>query len=334
MNKLIEKLEKLTNKKVILTEESPKQNAVVEYLKTHPGATIPQMSLDIWNKDYDKLKGTSLVTTVVRTIGAAFENGLIFRDEAAKPYKYYARSIKLPEDGVKRDLKYGTKPGRFSQTPQTPEPIVPIVAQKRTYDEYVKLITDYLKVHVGIPVKDLFQFFPTQISAVPVLQKMLKTGVIVKDNNQRPALWYLKGTEPAGANTTIQPKAPKIYKEKDGSIIKKIIEDTLGWRRDFRFTNNNGNGDYMVEVNFYNGKFNVYIPTVDRGPRTDHGGGEDGDGWLSQSEIERLRKPYINKYKPYIDEVSKALKSKGYKVTGSYVDYGEKGHISLSLNIG
>ena len=36
MNKLIEKLEKLTNKKVILTEESPKQNAVIEYLKTHP----------------------------------------------------------------------------------------------------------------------------------------------------------------------------------------------------------------------------------------------------------------------------------------------------------
>ena len=230
MNKLIEKLEKLTNKKVILTEESPKQNAVVEYLKTHPGATIPQMSLDIWNKDYDKLKGTSLVTTVVRTIGAAFENGLIFRDEAVKPYKYYARSIKLPKDGVKRDLKYGTKPGRFSQTPQTPEPIVPIVAQKRTYDEYVKLITDYLKVHVGIPVKDLFQFFPTQISAVPVLQKMLKTGVIVKDNNQRPALWYLKGTEPTGANTTIQPKAPRLGNIKE--LLNKIASDFEYFRPD------------------------------------------------------------------------------------------------------
>lgn len=75
------------------------------------------------------------------------------------------------------------------------------------------------------------------------------------------------------------------------------------------------------------------LETGDRGPRTDHGGGDDGDGWMSPGQIQRVAKPYYDKWNPRLKTFITRLKEKGVKVKSAYVDYGEKGHISLNLEL-
>lgn len=73
--------------------------------------------------------------------------------------------------------------------------------------------------------------------------------------------------------------------------------------------------------------------TGDRGPRTDHGGGEDGDDWMSSEQIRAAAAPYDKKWRPRLEQLAKDLKAKGLSVSKYYVDYGEKGHVFLQLEI-
>ena len=77
----------------------------------------------------------------------------------------------------------------------------------------------------------------------------------------------------------------------------------------------------------------VAIYTKDRGPRTDHGGGEDGDGWMSPGQIQRIATPYHKKWDPIIKSAIKKLKENGFKHVEGHMEYGEKGHIMLQFII-
>jgi hypothetical protein len=67
---------------------------------------------------------------------------------------------------------------------------------------------------------------------------------------------------------------------------------------------------------------------VDRGPRTDHGGGEDGDDWLDYHQLEDLEKEYKEKHQTKINSLIVALKDLKVKGVVSF-EYGEKGHCDI-----
>lgn len=314
-NHLVERLERLTGKKVVLLEmPGSKQNEIIAYLTSHPGATESQITQAIW-------KRTSAAST--GGIRRAMRSGLIRRDETQHPMKYYV--IDRPTQ-AKQPIQQKQPEAKPVESP-LPKPIdsSPV---KKTYEDYSKMVIDYLKKHPGCAAKELIVMFPTQMSSVPVLQKMLKTGVIVRDMSQRPAKWYVKGTQPSNINTALPIKVARKYKESDKVKIIDIVRHSM-----YSYLGRSDEGE-PVQTSFRDGKFNLYISTRDRGPRTDHGGGEDGDGWMSSDEIRRVARPYEQKYKPILERLVKDLKSGGFKVTQSYVDYGEKGHISLDVSIG
>jgi len=222
MKQLIEQLERLSGRKVILTEmPGAKELAVVEYLRTHPGATEKQISTDVWGPIRNQKSNPAAALGIRR----ALRNGSIRRDETQRPIKYYVAGQQVTPQPSSSEVV-----PQVNKSTEPSESTIPLTGPKKTYDEYVKIITDYLKAYPGIAVKELFNFFPTQISAVPVLQKMLKTGLIVKDANQRPALWYVKGMEPAGSNTTIQPKQIRVGNVKE--LLKQIASDLEYFRPD------------------------------------------------------------------------------------------------------
>ena len=72
--------------------------------------------------------------------------------------------------------------------------------------------------------------------------------------------------------------------------------------------------------------------TSDRGPRTDHGGGEDGDEWMDDEQLRQVKAPYIKKWAPRLEDLKTRLKKYGIQAE-VYVDYGEKGHISLHVTV-
>lgn len=110
-------------------------------------------------------------------------------------------------------------------------------------------------------------------------------------------------------------EAVKIKNFSDEEIYKFAI--SLGFKKD------------SIELfrNKDNSLRTVMIITGDRGLRTDHGGGRDGDGWLDSYQIENLRKPYVKKYADQCKKLEKFFK--GYK---TQIDYGEKGHISIVVS--
>ena len=54
---------------------------------------------------------------------------------------------------------------------------------------------------------------------------------------------------------------------------------------------------------------------------------------MDSSQINRAAAPYQKKYKPVIDRIVAELKKNGYSNVKGYMDYGEKGHISLQFTI-
>lgn len=124
-----------------------------------------------------------------------------------------------------------------------------------------------------------------------------------------------------------EPTKPKPEPKKEGGSglteaeqaqVKSAIKGILGGGIEMDFSvSRDGVGD-------------AYIQTNDRGARTDHGGGDDGDGWMSNSQIEREAAPFKKKWQPRIDSVLEKLGSLGFSAKGA-MDYGEKGHIGLQF---
>lgn len=69
------------------------------------------------------------------------------------------------------------------------------------------------------------------------------------------------------------------------------------------------------------------VGAVDRGPRQDHGGGEDGDDWMDDHQVSHYEEEFFTKNKPVADKVERIIKSHlGESFT---MDYGEKRHITI-----
>lgn len=74
------------------------------------------------------------------------------------------------------------------------------------------------------------------------------------------------------------------------------------------------------------------IGALDRGSRIDHGGGEDGDDWLEDYQVQELEEVYFSKNKHKVESALDIVKKylPEFKVTHN-LDYGEKGHITLYI---
>jgi len=79
-------------------------------------------------------------------------------------------------------------------------------------------------------------------------------------------------------------------------------------------------------------RVNAYIETGDRGERIDCGGGDDGEEWMEEHQVESVAEPYKQKWKPTIDRYNKMFKDAGYTDLHAEIDYGEKGHVSINIH--
>lgn len=85
--------------------------------------------------------------------------------------------------------------------------------------------------------------------------------------------------------------------------------------------------DLSISWHGVNGSFDL-----DRYRRHDHGGGEDGDDWLDDHEIEADFRLGESTYKDYLKDFNKKLKRAGYEPNASFY-LGEKGHFSIEFSL-
>jgi hypothetical protein len=71
---------------------------------------------------------------------------------------------------------------------------------------------------------------------------------------------------------------------------------------------------------------------VDRGPRIDHGGGEDGDDWLDDHEVDELSDRYKEKHITKIERVKDTVTKLKVDCSVEFY-YGEKGHCSIFVAV-
>lgn len=123
-------------------------------------------------------------------------------------------------------------------------------------------------------------------------------------------------------------EASKAQAETTLGEVKTKIEGIFGsWNR----TDHNGDGGLEFSINSKDGKIdvNAYLMTGDRGPRMDHGSGEDS--WMTDGEYESAVTPYERKYKPVVERLQGKLNDAGFSNVKVSMDYGEKGHIALNV---
>lgn len=77
---------------------------------------------------------------------------------------------------------------------------------------------------------------------------------------------------------------------------------------------------------------NFHYFTLDRFRRHDHGGGEDGDDWLSEHEINQDYEEGEKKHFYQLDKTNKILKENGFK-SNALFNLGEKGHFSIVFDL-
>ena len=94
-----------------------------------------------------------------------------------------------------------------------------------------------------------------------------------------------------------------------------------------------------IDISMYDNENMVHIsiPTSIRGPRIDHGGGEDGEDWLDEGELREVEDEYLGM-------VRRSKQFKNLKETFKYnedykkspcsisLDYGEKGHVFIDIH--
>lgn len=112
-------------------------------------------------------------------------------------------------------------------------------------------------------------------------------------------------------------KAKKLNFEEVEAIVKGMISGVHTWQNE-----DEGKGAF-----FFFGETN------DRGSRTDHGGGSDGDGHMDWDMIEANAAPFRAKWQPIMDNVKAEMEKLGFEVAFSTMDYGEKGHISVACRV-
>ena len=107
----------------------------------------------------------------------------------------------------------------------------------------------------------------------------------------------------------------------------KILQDILN---QVRTQEDYSQAEYEVKNN--KELYEFTIGALDRGPRVDHGGGDDGDDWMDDYQVKELEESYFSQNKHKVDNalsiVKKALPE--FKITHN-LDYGEKGHVTLYI---
>ena len=77
---------------------------------------------------------------------------------------------------------------------------------------------------------------------------------------------------------------------------------------------------------------NSFYKELDRYRRHDHGGGDDGDDWLSDEDIDDDYQMGEKKFSPVLTRVNEALKTHGFE-PNAYFELGEKGHFSINFDL-
>lgn len=124
----------------------------------------------------------------------------------------------------------------------------------------------------------------------------------------------------------------KFINEKKDSVLQKLVNsvslydrDYEGWEEAFTYFNSDG-----LNITFS-------VGPVDRGPRTDHGGGEDGDDWMDDYQLQEVEEEYYNKNKSKLEKLKSLLKEEFSEYESEFsdpkIDYGEKGHIMLEVYV-
>lgn len=168
------------------------------------------------------------------------------------------------------------------------------------------------------------------ITIVRTISSALKSGVIGRDDSKKPHKYYARSAsgkligapENLGGSPVVRtPKTEPVLKTttKTSKIAPEQYLDIFN--REW-----NSRGQWQGGPKYFD------LETGERGPRTDHGG-EDGEGWMSPSEIQRHRAPYEKKWMPILKDFQKRLAKHGIQTGEPYVDYGEKGHIALQLSV-
>lgn len=71
---------------------------------------------------------------------------------------------------------------------------------------------------------------------------------------------------------------------------------------------------------------------VDRGPRTDHGGGSDGDDWMDDDQLREVSEEYYERNKFKIKRIENFLSKNNLEGKVTW-DYGEKGHFCIDIRL-
>jgi len=67
-------------------------------------------------------------------------------------------------------------------------------------------------------------------------------------------------------------------------------------------------GTWQFEYKGREGEMIYHLSTNDRGPRTDHNGGPDGEGWMSPGQIRQAASPYEKKWNPILKNFKAKLR--------------------------
>jgi hypothetical protein len=79
---------------------------------------------------------------------------------------------------------------------------------------------------------------------------------------------------------------------------------------------------------FHQALGSTHFLTIDRYRRHDHGGGEDGDDWLPDHEVEADFAKGKKEHGRQLETVNELLKKHGFKPNATF-DLGEKGHFAI-----
>ncbi len=176
--------------------------------------------------------------------------------------------------------------------------------------ENANLTAKEVAVKLDIPFNDVSS----------AMSRLRKSGLLKTD-----------GAKPESKQVATTKTAPEVSKPSgDRASAKKLIPTIDDANSAIRAAGLSL-GNLWDDIYLRNDKLQFDID-VDRGPRTDHGGGDDGDDWMSSSEVNRLYKKYKEMNKSHFEKLKKALVEKGFSDVNITDDYGEKGHYTFSVS--
>ena len=273
------------------------RDKIVNYLKQHPYQTAKQIfqGMSAENPPYGISK---------MTFTQALGNADVLRTEKI-PRQYYLRG-QQPAQQVAAKPKEQPLPGKQTDPVHT------------VNNSAESMVLGVLTSKPGLTFQELLHALGVipgsagQIKVFGVMKKDLLSGVIRREKDGPKFKYYVGNGTPG----VMQARTPST-KFKSLQDVTDVVNGY--WRYEGKWEDGWGN--------------QLTLHTNDRGPRTDHGGPPDGDGWMDYHQIEQAAAPYRAKWLPRLKELAQRLKEKGIKVKGYDVDYGEKGHIALNLEI-